>query len=41
MSTLNADRINYMGDIDENIPLKTVIDIDFWEITPKEVEHLY
>ena len=40
-SMLNADRINYLGEIDKSVPLKSVVDMDFREITAKEVEELY
>jgi hypothetical protein len=40
-SLLNADRINFMGEIDESIPLKTTVEMDFKEITPKEVEEMF
>lgn len=35
---LNTDRINFMGEVDPKIPLKTVQDFDFKEITAKEIE---
>jgi hypothetical protein len=41
MSLLNSDRVNYMGEVDSKIPLKTVTDIDFREVSPKEIEELY
>ena len=36
-SLLNADRINYLGEIDKSVPLKSVVDLDFREISAKEV----
>ena len=38
---LNADRINFMGEVDPKVPLKTVLDINFRQISAKEVEELY
>jgi hypothetical protein len=35
MNSLNSDRLNFMGEIDKSVPLKTVIDMDFYEITAK------
>lgn len=34
---LNTDRINFMGEIDPKIPLKTVLDFDFQEVNPKDI----
>ena len=41
ISLLNADRINYLGEVDKNVPLKSVVDLDFREISVKEVEELF
>ncbi len=35
MNLLNSDRINILGEIDKTVPLKTVLDMDFLEITAK------
>ena len=40
-SLLNADRINYLGEVDKTVPLKSVVDMDFREISAKEVEELF
>lgn len=34
-SLLNADRINFMGEVDANVPLKTTLEMDFKELTSK------
>ena len=34
---LNNDRINFMGEIDQSVPLKTVLDFDLKEVTAKEI----
>lgn len=41
VNLLNADRINFMGEIDPKVPLKTVLNFDFQEITPKEIDELF
>jgi hypothetical protein len=37
-SLLNADRINFMGEVDPAVPLKTTLEMDFKELTPREIE---
>jgi hypothetical protein len=37
ITILNNDRINFMGEIDESVPLKTVLDLDLKEVTVKEI----
>lgn len=41
LELLNADRINYMGEVDASVPLKTVLNIKFNEITAKIIEEMY
>jgi len=38
---LNSDRINYMGEIDPSIPLKTILNVNFHQITHKQIEQMY
>jgi hypothetical protein len=39
-SLLNADRINFMGEVDPAVPLKTTLEMDFKELTVREIEDM-
>jgi len=41
LSLLNADRINFMGEVDPKIPLKTLLNLNYEEITSKDIEEMY
>ena len=38
---LNADRINFLGEVDQSVPVKSVIGLDYRQVTAKEVDQLY
>lgn len=40
-TVLNADRIDFLGDIDPKVPIKTILNMDYRVITPKDIDDLY
>ena len=38
---LNIDRINFMGEVDQKVPLKTILDLDFRQVSAQEIEGLF